>query len=230
MKRPSIYVRCLPAALLAIAVWAVPLQVRGADAVVPLIVIDKVPLTDAVRNLVRQAELNFILDPRVPGSGFAAGKRAPEPSVSVRWQNVTAREALAALLTAHGLKMVPNPATTVARIAPANATVQPVPASQVGPDTNAVIPLIVMDDVPLQTAISNLAKQIHLNILFDPKLSAPSDERDGLISFRWKNITARQALVALLDNYGLIMVESPSASSARITSSQANPTPERKGK
>jgi hypothetical protein len=221
--------KCATAAFLASTVWAVPLQVRAAENRVPLIVIDKVPLTDAIRNLARQAGFNFILDPRVPGSGFAAGRLVPEPSITVRWENVSAQEALSALLTVHHLTIVTNPATTVARIAPADQKVKPVPASQVGSDTNAPIPLVVMDQVPLREAIRKLAGQLHLNVLFDSKLSAPAFEPDGLISFRWENLTARQALAALLDNYGLVMEENRSTSSARITASPTTAPPKGKG-
>src|SRR5262245_42276152 len=38
------------------------------DEPVPLIVIDDVPLTDAIRNLARQAGLNFQFDPRISAS------------------------------------------------------------------------------------------------------------------------------------------------------------------
>jgi len=33
---------------------------------IPLIVMDEVPLTDAIESLARMAEINYILDPRVP--------------------------------------------------------------------------------------------------------------------------------------------------------------------
>jgi len=46
----------------------------NAQSVVPLIVIDNVPLPDAIRNLARQFDLNYILDPRVPGSDFGPGR------------------------------------------------------------------------------------------------------------------------------------------------------------
>src|SRR5437879_2702402 len=47
------------------------------DPVLPLIVIEEVPLPDAIRNLARQMNLNYILDPRVPGSNFGPGRSAP---------------------------------------------------------------------------------------------------------------------------------------------------------
>src|SRR6058998_2353154 len=41
---------------------------------VPLIVIDDVPSKYAIQNLARQAGLNYILDPRVPGASFGPGR------------------------------------------------------------------------------------------------------------------------------------------------------------
>src|SRR5688500_10872342 len=62
----------------------------GPGEVVPLIVIDEVPLADAIRNLARQSNLNFQFDPKITGSN--------QPNVSIRFENVTAQEALLAVL------------------------------------------------------------------------------------------------------------------------------------
>src|SRR5262249_42039401 len=65
-----------------------PVQPGG---VIPLIVMDDVPLTDAIKNLARQAGLNYILDPKVAfGQPGPDGRPIPQPSVSIRWENVTA--------------------------------------------------------------------------------------------------------------------------------------------
>jgi hypothetical protein len=184
---------------------------------VPLIVIDDVPSAYAIQNLARQAGLNYILDPRVPGASFGPGRLVDMQSIHVRWTNLTVHVALSRLLKALNLTMVTNPATTVARIVPANAGVKPVPASLVGASTNAAVPLIVMEDVPLTDAIRNLATHAQLSVSLDPKLSAPAFDRQGTISIRWEDITARQALAALLDNYDLILIEEPGTSSGRIT-------------
>src|SRR6185295_1528089 len=108
------------AALLTGAALAALPDGAAKEEVVPLIVIDDVPLTMAIRNLARQMNINFILDPRVPGAGFAAGDLVPEPSVSIRRENATTREVLNDLLQRHGLELIANPATTIARIAPTN--------------------------------------------------------------------------------------------------------------
>jgi len=191
--------------------------VGAADDAVPLIVIHNVPLTDAIRNLTRQSKLNHILDPHVPGSSFGPGRLAPKVSVDGRWTNMTVRAALNELLEQHGLIMVTNPATTVFRIGPANRVIKPVPASHVGTNTSPVVPLLEMDKVSLTEAIRQLARAADLNALFDPKVSAPAFDDRGKVSFRWERITARQALAALLDNYGLVMVEDPVNSIVRIS-------------
>ena len=69
------------------------------------------------------------------------------------------------------------------------------------------IPLIEMDKVPLTDAIRQLARQARLNILLDPRLSAAPFDR-MTVSIRWENVTASEALAALLDNHGLVLVES----------------------
>ena len=189
MKSPSILVRCATLAVAAALNVTTSQAATNAIPAIPLIVMESVPLTDAVRNLARQAELTYILDPRVPGSGIGAGATARPPNITVRLENMTALEALDYLLRSNNLVMIANPATTIARIAPANLGVKPVPASRVGADTN-VIPLIVMDSVPLDEAIKSLAKQAKLSYSLDPELSSAPDFR-GEVTFRWLNVTAR---------------------------------------
>ena len=70
------------------------------DEVVALIEMEKVPLTDAIRQLARQARLNILLDPRLSAAPY------DRMTVSIRWEKVTAREALEALLDNHGLELV----------------------------------------------------------------------------------------------------------------------------
>jgi type II secretory pathway component GspD/PulD (secretin) len=84
---------------------------------IPLIVMDEVQLTDAIRNLARQAGLNFMLDPRISfGQAGPDGKPAPQPTVSIRWENVTAEQALAALLSNYNLQLTEDPRSKIARI------------------------------------------------------------------------------------------------------------------
>jgi type II secretory pathway component GspD/PulD (secretin) len=101
--------------------------------------------------------------------------------------------------------------------APATATAAPAAA---GP---ATIPLIQFQDVPLTTAIDNLARQASINYILDPKVGyGQPDERGQLrgqpnISIRWENLTAEQALNALITTYGLQLIEDQRTKIARVT-------------
>jgi type II secretory pathway component GspD/PulD (secretin) len=105
---------------------------------------------------------------------------------------------------------VPAPATTITN-APETAT----PAGD--------IPLVQFSDVPITTAIENLARQAGINFMFDPKISYGQPDQNGQpkpepqLSIRWENITAEHALLALLDNYGLQLVRDTKTGIARIT-------------
>jgi type II secretory pathway component GspD/PulD (secretin) len=87
-------------------------------AIIPIIVMDDAKLTDAIRNLARMASLNYMLDPKI---GFGQigpdGKTLnPEPSVTIRWENVTAAQALDALLANYDLQIVEDPKSKIARV------------------------------------------------------------------------------------------------------------------
>ena len=84
---------------------------------IPLIVMDDVPLTDAIRNLARQASLNYMLDPKIGfGQPGPDGKPLAQPSVSIRWENITAEQALAALLNNYSLQLIEDSKSKIARI------------------------------------------------------------------------------------------------------------------
>jgi hypothetical protein len=94
------------------------------------------------------------------------------------------------------------------------------------PTTDKVLAEIRMDEVPLEDAIRRLAADAHLNIILDPRLSDPTYGAPGRflakwpISFHFRNVTASQALRALLDNYGLMLTDEPGVSQ-RITAPES---------
>src|SRR5208282_93492 len=58
-----------------------------------------VPITTAIENLARLAGINYLLDPSIGyGQPDQNGQVKPEPTISVRWENVSARQALLAVL------------------------------------------------------------------------------------------------------------------------------------
>lgn len=71
-----------------------------------------------------------------------------------------------------------------------------------------------MENVPLTDALRKIAGWARLNIVIDPRLSAPPFDRIT-VSIRWQNVTAREALTALLDNYGLVLLDTRRSSLSR---------------
>ena len=104
-------------------------------------------------------------------------------------------------------------ATPAAPVAPEAPAAAPTGSSAAPGDS---IPLIQFQDVPLTTAIENLARQAGLNYILDPKV--PFGQPDAAtgkitpqpsISVRWEKLTSEQALAALLNVHGLQLVEDP---------------------
>ncbi len=112
-----------------------------------------------------------------------------------------------------------EPAATAADETPTTATAFADAAATGG----AVIPLIQFQDVPLITAIDNLARQAGINYIMDPKVGyGQPDERGQIkaqpnISIRWENLTAEQALNALITTYGLQLVSDSKTGITRVT-------------
>jgi len=86
-----------------------------------------------------------------------------------------------------------------------------------------VLPLIQYDEVALTTVIESLARQAGINYILDYKVPYGQIGPDGkplpqpIVTIRWENITAEAALLAVLNNYDLQLVEDPKTKVARIT-------------
>src|SRR5262245_5685212 len=76
---------------------------------VPLIVIEDSPLIDAIKNLARLANINIHFDPRVL-------TQTNLPSVTVRFENVTAVDALTEVLENYNYKLIYNPKTKISKV------------------------------------------------------------------------------------------------------------------
>ncbi|HTD65972.1 MAG TPA: secretin N-terminal domain-containing protein [Candidatus Limnocylindria bacterium] len=105
-----------------------------------------------------------------------------------------------------------DPVPALAPAAPAE--VAPVSVSTTGV-TNELVPLIVIDDVPLIDAVKNLARQAGLNYLPDPKLSTITNQPN--VTLRLENVSANDALTAVLDTYNLQIIHDPRIRVSRIT-------------
>jgi type II secretory pathway component GspD/PulD (secretin) len=99
--------------------------VAAAPAVLPIQFQD-VPITTAVENLARLAGINYLLDPKIGyGQPDQNGQIKPEPTISVRWENVSARQALLAVLDNYNLELVEDARTKIARISIKNPNAPP---------------------------------------------------------------------------------------------------------
>jgi type II secretory pathway component GspD/PulD (secretin) len=124
--------------------------------------------------------------------------------------------------------MVSAPAPESSSVTTSNETAS---AAKPQPPEPPSIPLIQFQDVPITTAIENLARQAGINYLIDPKIGYGQPDQNGQIkaeptlSIRWENVTAGQALMALLDNYGLQLNEDRKSQIARITAKDPTAPP-----
>jgi hypothetical protein len=203
--------------------WILTNAAKGqAAAGVQSIHFQTVPISSAIENLSRLAGINYIIDPKL----FVAadGRYMPEPVITLNWQNYTAADALARILKENQLVMSTNAFTTVVRITGTNTVAHPVDAKLLGDDTNGIIPTISFSDVPLNAALTSLIGMAHINAVLDPQLSgnAPPQPPDyklvmmPMMSLRWHDLTARQALVEICEVYGLVLVKGPTPDSVVI--------------
>ncbi|HTR43161.1 MAG TPA: secretin N-terminal domain-containing protein [Pseudomonadales bacterium] len=145
------------------------------------------------------------VQPATPAATDNATVTTTNDTTAVAVTNVPAAVPAAAVAPAV-VPVTPVAATTAADT---NATTAAAPAGTNGVMVVNAIPLIEFQDVPLTVAIENLARQAGINYLLDPKIGYGQPDQNGQIkteptlSIRWENVTAEQALLALLNNYDL---------------------------
>ena len=77
--------------------------------IIPLIMMEDVSVTEAIKNLAKQAKLKYVLDPKI-------GEAETPPNLFISWEDVTAQQALADLLANYNLQWIDDPKTGIARI------------------------------------------------------------------------------------------------------------------
>jgi hypothetical protein len=97
-----------------------PAQLGGStDALIVPIVLEEMPLDDALKSLARLAHIKVMLDPKLSATpGLPDSKPAPVPAVTVRWHDVTLQQAIAALCENYHLAVVKDDAIGGIRIKP----------------------------------------------------------------------------------------------------------------
>jgi hypothetical protein len=167
---------------------------------------DTVDLSAAINALARQANLNIQLDPSL--------LNIPNTPITVKWHHISAMQALAAILDNNGLRCVDTPVPSLKRIVKKDWTGF-IPSPHATLVTNeAVIELVNFDGVPLQDAINALGGQMGLKLQFDP---AVLETMKAIVTVKWRNISASQALSVLLDNYELVLrMDAPGSKMVRV--------------
>lgn len=131
------------------------------------LILDDAPLPDVIMILARQAGINYQLEPKIL-DGVPVDKPdgtveiIPHPNISIRFENVTARQALEAVLRNHNLELVedPDPQIDIYRI--------------VLKDPEAKPPLLT------KVVQLNYSDPVKMKELLDPMLKA-EDARSSLI-------------------------------------------------
>jgi hypothetical protein len=216
------------AALLIATFLACTIKVSGqpvddANIVLPKIQMKGVPITTAIDNLARTAGIKYLIDPKFSNSFVKPdGSMVPEPTITTNWVDLTAKQALEKVLKENGLVMIEDPLTSVTRITYPNQSPTPVDASLLGTDTNDVQREIVFQSVPLDSALNELIKKAHFDVALDSNLSNAVDPVTHMwvllptLDLHWRNITARQAIIALCKNYSLVIVKDPATGAVQI--------------
>jgi type II secretory pathway component GspD/PulD (secretin) len=173
--------------------------------------------------------------PPAPVDGAVAPKPASTASDSQPAESppapVVAAPAAAATVVAPAVAPVVAPAGTPNEPAPSaeQSSLVPIPAAAKdaaahkpdAPDNRG--PLTLEQELP--AAVQFLAKMASLNIQFDPSLTFTNAVAgpDGkippvpIVSLRWENVTAEDALQEVLDNHGLMLVINPKTGIGRVT-------------
>jgi hypothetical protein len=169
-----------------------------------------VPITTVIEALARNAGINYILDTKLFPITGSDGAPIPEPMVTFRLKNISARDALTRMLNLRHIVVIEDPVTGVVRITRSGKPANVVDASLIGVDTNNpvsstndIIPLIQFQDVPLGGGLENLIRQSSVKVELDPQINGDN----AVLSLRWQNITAKQAVIALCQNYDLDIVK-----------------------
>jgi type II secretory pathway component GspD/PulD (secretin) len=206
--------------------------------VAPAVPTNESPAAAAASNATADASAaNAPVAPAVPTNESPAAAAASNTTADASAANVPVAPAVptneSPTAVAASNETASASATNSPITAAAGTNAPSVSASNANPQTAgpASIPLIQFQDVPITTAIENLARQAGINYLLDPKIGYGQPDANGQIkpeptlSIRWENITAAQALNALLDNYGLQITEDHRTHIARITTKDPSAPP-----
>lgn len=199
----------------------------NAPEVLPFISFDsEYPVMDALTNLAHQAGITFTVAPELIGTNNAPSEVLRQPVGTVRFENMTARQALNNLLTQKGLMLGTRPGWNTVFLGTPDSGLTPLPQeggdlAQMAGEQELQIEnfLDPNKEIPLLTAIQMLARLSKLNIMIDPRIKSggirqvgtniielPPVATNTVVISTYGGVTPRQTLDAVLNNYGLTMV------------------------
>jgi len=171
------------------------------------------------------------------GSNATAAAMGSNQPISFTSSNQTATSSATSNVTAGSNYITAGSSNTMASDNGSNATTEAgatnsqASAEASAPAAAAELP-ISFQDTPITAAIEALARLAGINYLLDPKIGYGQPDANGQIkpeptlSIRWENVTAQQALLALLDNYGLQLAGNPKTGIFKITTKDPSAPPE----
>jgi type II secretory pathway component GspD/PulD (secretin) len=222
----------------------------AAVATIPLIQFQDVPLTTAIEALARQANINYLLDPKIGyGQPDANGQIKAEPNLSIRWENIPAQHALEALLSNYGLQLVEDTKTKIYRISTKDPAALPTletrviqlkyastsnmvdsisgaltdKRSRVIPDTRTSQLIVVATD-PEQVAVDTLVNQLDTptkQVLIETRLVEISSNPTSRKGIDWSGTLSAQNVSA--GNYSSYLVQ-PTPATTTVGSGGATVT------
>ncbi len=195
------------------------------------------PLIDAITNLAQQANVNFAVAPELLTNGTPANI-LKQPVGIVRFENLTARQALESLLSQKALMLGTRADANGTLLGTVESKLAPLPAD--GGDLGVVTPPSDKQDldmlfdpnkeVPLITAIQMLARLAKLNVLIDPRVKTggirqvgtnivelPPVATNTVSLSTYGGVSPRQTLEAVLNNYGLTLLTDPKTGFSQVT-------------
>ena len=175
-----------------------------------LVVFDDIPLFDAIRTLAHEAKIKTVFGPYLMDS---YGTNSPH--ITVRWENVTAKQALVALLANYGLKMdrMENEREPVYLIEkPQSRIITRIGKSEVQGPTEGILTSITFEEVPLTEAIKDFGKRIGIRFTFNEDAVRTLETKnrnygvfDTKLSVTWTKLTERQTFDKILSERFLSM-------------------------
>lgn len=204
-----------------------PGRAASAD-VVPLIAFDSdFPLIDALTNLAQTAGISFSLAPDLIGADNRPIELLRQGVGPVRLENVTPRHALDTILESKGLMLGTRSGSSNVVLGTKDSGLTPME-----PEGGDLAKLSGEEDlqmsafldpnkeIPLLTAIQILSRLAKINVMIDPRVKSggmrqvgtnvvelPPVATNTVTISTYGGVTPRQTLDALLNNYGLMMVQ-----------------------